>query len=485
MSFKKLLFMLALFPLVSSAEVDLKNGSYEDSLIDIFSADKNASSNFVRFYNSRATQEGWFGFGWGSVYQTKLIISKEGNLVVLENGLKSEGEFILSNPSAGIYSLQNQIIKKTTTGYTRELPSGHVEHFNKNGRLEKIVFSQTKPLIHALNYDSNSKLLSVTSNGQKRYVIDWYDNGKIKSITSNDQKSSYYFYDELSNMIKSINDKGSVYLFVYDMNHNLTKIVYSDQKQKILKYDKNSFVTEFTNENREVTSYQYESDPQNSKYHFWTNVIKGNNKNIPITRHEYEIKLSKAGRPYTYRQAITINGSSTDTVFSECCGLPVKITKGSDVVILDYNSKNQLITKKFSNGAFINLEYDKKTNKITKVTGPDGWTKFSYTKDKKLSSALGSKMESVDLVYDSTESIIKAIFYKKSPKSPMQKMNLFYDSQGQIVKADLENVGSAFITYKENGQVELKTEKTGTKEAKEINQVFASFLSLLGPVLKI
>jgi YD repeat-containing protein len=475
--------MLALFPLASRAEVDLKDGSYEDSLIDIFSAEKNTYSNFIRFYNSRATQEGWFGFGWGSAYQTKLIISKEGNIRVLENGLESEGEFILSNPSLGIYSLQSQIIKKTPKGYTREFPKGRVDYFNKNGRLEKIVFSES--LAYLLNYNSKNKLLTVTSNGHKKYVFDWYDNGKIKSITSNDQKTSYYFYDESSNMIKSIDEKGSVHLYEYDMNHNLTKIVLPDQRKRILKYDKNSFVTEYINENSEVIHYQYESDPQNSKYHYWTNVLKGNNKELPILRHEYEIKLSKDGRPYTYRQAITINGSTTDTVFSECCGLPVKITKGSDVVTLDYNSKNQLITKKFSNGTFINLEYDEKTNKIIKATGPDGWTKFSYTKNKKLSGAVGSKTESVDLVYDTTESIIKTILYKKSLNSPKQKMNLFYDSKGQVIKVELEKVGEAFIIYKENGQLELKTEKTGTKEAKEIDQVFASFLSLLGPVFKI
>jgi YD repeat-containing protein len=475
--------MLALYPLTNRAEVVLRDGSYEDSLIDIQSAEKNTSLDFVRFYYSRAIQEGHLGFGWGSTFQTKLIFSNKGNIIVLENGLKSEGEFTLSNSSLGIYSLQSQIIKKSTDNYIRIFPSGKKEYFNINGRLEKIALSEN--LIYMLSYDSKDKLVAVKINGHNKYVFNWYDNGKIKSITSDNQKTSYYYYDELSNLIKSIDGKGSVHLYEYDMNHNLTKLIYPDQKKLILKYDKNSFVTEFTNEKNEITYYHYESNPQNSENHFWTKVSNGNDKESPFMRYEYEIKQSKEGRRYTYRQAITVNGSTTDTIFSECCGLPIKISKGSDVVTLDYNSNNQLITKKFSNGNYLNLEYKDKTNKIIKVTGPDGWTKFTYTKNQKISGAVGNKTESVDLVYDSTESIIKTIYYKKNLNSPKQKMDLFYDSRGQVIKVELENSGSALITYKENGQLEFKTDKTQTKDANEIDQVFVSFFTLFGQVLKL
>jgi hypothetical protein len=197
--------------------------------------------------------------------------------------------------------------------------------------------------------------------------------------------------------------------------------------------------------------------------------------------------MTKNGNPYTYREAITKNGVTTDTVFSECCALPVKISKGSEVVNHYYNDKSQLIKKEFSNGTFIDLEYDNKINKIVKATYPGGWTTFAYNKKKKLLSAAGNKAESVELIYDSTGKFIKAINYKKSINSTKQKMNLFYDNKEQVVKIELENVGTADISYKENGEVviTMTSKSSNENDTKEIKALFESFLSLLSPVTKL
>jgi YD repeat-containing protein len=68
------------------AGVNLKNGnfyvSYTDSIVNVKS---NQTITVVRTYNSRATKNGWFGFGWGSGFETYLQTLPE-EVTCHENG---------------------------------------------------------------------------------------------------------------------------------------------------------------------------------------------------------------------------------------------------------------------------------------------------------------------------------------------------------------------------------------------------------------
>ena len=82
-------------------------------------------------------------------------------------------------------------------------------------------------------------------------------------------------------------------------------------------------------------------------------------------RYEYEIKIRPDGSQYTYRIETVVNGIKTETVYSECCGLPLRITRGKHTTTFEYN-KDGLLTKKTSTkGDYVELEYEKKHKKIS------------------------------------------------------------------------------------------------------------------------
>ena len=57
-----------------SAGVNLKNGNFYISYTDIIVPGGGHDLEVVRTYNSRATGTGWFGFGWGSDFETHLSV---------------------------------------------------------------------------------------------------------------------------------------------------------------------------------------------------------------------------------------------------------------------------------------------------------------------------------------------------------------------------------------------------------------------------
>ena len=68
------------------AGVNLKNGNFYISYTDIIVPGGGKNLKISRTYNSKSVAKGWFGFGWGSNFETKLWVSADGSVIVRENG---------------------------------------------------------------------------------------------------------------------------------------------------------------------------------------------------------------------------------------------------------------------------------------------------------------------------------------------------------------------------------------------------------------
>ena len=68
------------------AGVNLKNGNFFISYTDVIVSGAGKPLEITRTYNSKSTEMGWFGFGWGSEFETHLKISADGSVIVQENG---------------------------------------------------------------------------------------------------------------------------------------------------------------------------------------------------------------------------------------------------------------------------------------------------------------------------------------------------------------------------------------------------------------
>ncbi|MBY0415305.1 MAG: hypothetical protein K2Q18_14130 [Bdellovibrionales bacterium] len=535
MNFRKSLMALLLLPTIALGGVNLKNGNFYVTYTDIIVPGGDHDLEITRTYNSKSTDNGWFGFGWGSLYETKLMVSADGSVVVMENGSGAQTRFVpkeainvessskkivdamkkkepmsdsavqtlikrLNNDAelrqfyskkydiettlaegTTLYSNDRgiQTIVKEKTGYKRSNADGKTDYFDNEGKLTKITDKNGYSIL--FEYKGNV-LAAIKDSQAKQIQLEWYPDGKIKSASYAGDKKATYVYDAKGNLASSVDVLGNTYKFEYDGNHNLTTITYIDNTKMQIKYDKNSFATEVIERTAESTKYKYESNPKNPDFHYWTTVTKKSFEGPETSsRYEYEIKTKPDGQQYTYRIATEVDGIKTETVYSECCSLPLKITRGKDVTTFEYNAKGLLTKKTSTRGEYVELAYDDKINKITKVVNNEGWTTFQYDKAGNLGKAVNSAGKSVLLIYDRDGKITKMIDQDKEDTKTRRTLSFKYNSLGKPVEIEMENVGIINVAYDNYGEIKKVESKAGAKMALQVTQAFQSLLSIVKP----
>ena len=392
------IFILALLVSFGAhSGVNLKNGNFYISYTDIVVPGTGKTLEMTRTYNSKSTEKGWFGFGWGNIFETKLVKSPDGCVVVHEHGAGGRTRFCPKNsidpkkaaqkivdamrkrsPLTGnaeknlmkrlvsnaelrhvyarkfgvksqiangtvLYSNERGIqeVKVTKDGFERKSNDGKVEFFNQAGRLTKIK-DKNNYVVEFVYKDK--RLYSIKDSFAKQIYFSWYSNGKVKQMWSAKDKVAEFKYNG-DDLIYSKDVGGNEYGFEYDNNHNLLKVIYNPNRKKGEKEDamkmayepKTFFIKEITDRNGDKTSYKYGAAPKNPKDHYWTEVTKkGFNNKLITNKYEYEIKTRPDGSRYTYRILTKISGIRTETIYSQCCGLPIKIARGKHVTNFEY-----------------------------------------------------------------------------------------------------------------------------------------------------
>lgn len=533
MKLLKLFICLLLLPFLAFGGVNLKNGNFYISYTDIIVPGGGQDLEVQRTYNSKSTEKGWFGFGWGSYYETFLNVSADGSVVIHENGagaltrftpkqavdakaaaekivkkmrerttitakvaetliekLKGDAELrqayarkygVTSSLAVGTALYSNtrglQKVVKTSDGYKREFNDGKVEYFNADGKLVKVQ-DKNKYIVN-LNYEKGI-LKSIKDSQAKQLFFDWYPDGKVKSIWKAGNKKTNYKYKG-DDLVESTDVAGNTFKYGYDFNHNMTSISYKDGSKLEVSYEaKTQFVAKIKSRNGEETSYEYGSNPKNPKFHYWTIVgKKAPSGRESKNRYEYEIKSRPDGSQYTYRILTEINGIRTETVYSECCSLPLKITRGKDVTTFEYNDRGLLTKKTSTKGEFVELDYHKTLNKITKVVNQDGWTKFEYDKKGNLKVA-ENKQKAVRLYYDRRGRIDKMQDFDKASKKK-RTLTFKYNALGKPVEINMEKIGKINVAYDNYGEIKNVESKAGPKMAFQVTQAFQSLLAIVKP----
>jgi YD repeat-containing protein len=522
--------MLATF--AAHSGVNLKNGNFYMSYTDIVVPGGGKKLEITRTYNSKSTDVGWFGFGWGSEFETKLELSADGSVIIHEHGSGSKTRFTPKtavDAGAAAQKIVAEMRKKTSLaeksaqelvtrlthnaelrhtyavnfgvqatiapgstlytndrgpqtlfvskdGFRRVHADGREDSFTNDGKLLKI--SDKSGYFIGFNY-KDGHLDNIKDSQAKQIYFTWYAEGTVKEMWSAGDKKAAYKYQE-NDLIYSKDVGDNSYDFGYDKSHNLTSINYSDKTKLKIAYDpKTYFVTEFTDRNNEVTKYQYGSDPKNADDHYWTTVTKPGFDGKPVAnRYEYEIKAKDDGSRYTYRILTEINGIKTETIYSDN-SLPLKIARGSHVTNFEYNSQGLLVKKNSTKGDFVNIEYDDKLNKIKKVTNNDGTTDFEYDPKGNLIKAANNAGKVVFLVYDSKGKISKMV----DQDSPTSKRVLAfkYNALGKPVEIEMEKVGKINVAYDNYGEIKKVDSSAGHKMALQVTQAFQNLLTIVKP----
>ena len=529
-------FVVAVLGLLTSslslAGVNLKNGNFYISYTDIVVPGGGKKLEITRTYNSKATEVGWFGFGWGSEFETKLEASADGSIVIHEHGVGAKTRFTpktaidpvaastkivnemkkkmalsdkasadliqkLSNnaeirhtyainfgiqstiaPGTVLYShdLGPQTVSVTKDGYRRDHSDGRQDFFNSDGQVAKIT--DKSGYFVGFTY-KNGILESIKDSQAKQIYFSWYPDGLVKEIWSAGDKKAVFKYDE-TDLISSKDVADNLYEYKFDKSHNLNEIRYADKTKLSVSYDPQSFfVSEVVDRNGEATKYQYGANPKNPEDHYWTVVTKPGFDGKPVSnRYEYEIKTKPDGAQYTYRVITEINGIKTETIYNDN-SLPVKIGRGNHVTNFEYNKNSLLVKKSSSKGDFVNIEYDDVLNKIKKVVNNEGTTQFDYDAKGNLTKASNNVGKVVFLIYDTKGKISKMV----DQESATQKRVLAfkYNALGKPVEIEMEQIGKINVAYDNYGEIKKVESSAGHKMALQVTQAFQNLLSIVKP----
>lgn len=316
-----ILTMLLLQNMIAVAieRVTFKNGNFFISYTDIsFIAYK---SDLTRVYNSKSSDKGLFGAGWGSEMDTRLYVLPDGSLIVANWGSGYKENFYPKKDNATLIAgmvkdivqgeiktgklkdepvaqsarktelMQNaemrnltymNLLQKGILSSANHPPAGKTSWYNNDESLitwengtytfkrytEQYTFNKDgsptslfkKNILKKFTYTGN-RLSGISIEGAGSCTVETGTSGKIIKLvfqSDSSKQESVYRYDEEDNLIYSKDAGDNEYHFDYDKNHNLIKITYADQSTLAVEYDAlKGFATKVVERNGSQKQYRY------------------------------------------------------------------------------------------------------------------------------------------------------------------------------------------------------------------------------------
>ena len=541
-----LLFLVLTLPLGSLAIVDTRSAGYSKNFIDFKTTGVDYPLEIKRTYNSRSLYNGLFGFGWCSNLETRLNVLPDGMIKVTECGggmeilyqpkgktpdIKAYVDIILNKlkeknvkmSKKALNKLKSDLFKSqnlranflsaleitgqaekglkyyaegrakeyvvfTSRGYTRYLPNGLKENFNKKG---KLIQSSNKNGKIEIFWKPNQVQI-MNDKGQRLILSLNSKTGKVIKATYNKKTVARYTHRD-QDLVKVVNSEGT-FLHKYDSLHNLTKNTYPDKTTEELSYNlKKDWVIGFKDRRDCKEKYDYGVNKKNPDHYFSTVEKICGRKIVNQSKYEFWHRTNKTGGKYLHRARAKINGRiKTDVTYHPVFGTPVSFFKNGVRTKRQYYGNGFLKEK---DNSFQNVKYGKYNKKCRKpelVTvsykNPNPNSKQKITRKENISFQFDNKCQ-LSLAKKSADEWIRIGHNSKGQMISMEdqsrkkirlKWNDKFNKPELIVR---EGVGALKIVYDGKGEVkQLKGLKQGPTVVTQVTSVFNSFLNTLAPV---
>lgn len=534
---------LAAIPAVE-ANVSLRNGNFFIGYTDLLYPG-GFEPKIERVYNSKTPYKGIFGWGWGNEYEVHLKVSVDGSVVVHEYGGGAENRFspkafdgaelnraiemiAAAAKKAGLVGSTSQLasykkklasdatfrndeweklrargavkprdlktgtrlysnrfsyqfITRVKGGYVRSFDNGRVEHFNEGGQL--IQISDKNNNFIKLSY-KDGKLERIIDNFNRKIFFNFNSKGLVEKIQGANKKVASYKYNKSDELIQTRDADGNVYRYDYssDRRHNMVAIHYSDKTSlKVEYHPRNKFenVKKVTDRDGTVTEYDYVLRPDFTGVSVAVKSKKG--KLLSKSSYEYHLRKKSDGEEWTYKMASTIDGDRTETVYNECCGLPIMIKRGNDETLFEYDDKGH-VTKKVTPTEVTELGYHKQFGKVIQVVKyPKGqkkkadWSKFDYDGKGNLKLAKNSEGKGVRLFYDKHGRIQRMVDHNR------RTIDFTYNENSKPIEIKDPKLGSIKVEYNNSGEIKEVKSSAGRKVAMEVTGAFQNLLDIIRP----
>ncbi len=342
---------------------------------------------------------------------------------------------------------------------------GITQYFDSNGRLSR---QRDKNGFYQDYKYSNSQKLQIaeisTQDNASTLRFSWKQD-RVIEVVDNRNRRAKYNYDSSGDLIEVTDSARQVYLYKYENKkfpHLLTKVEYVSESKpgamvyRELKYDDNGLVVSHRERDGVETAYTYGKQPNDPENNFWTRSVAKGPTTSEDQYDEFFIKARSDGSKYLYKQETKLNGVTTVTLFTPCCGKPTQITKNGEVTNFKYY-ENGLLAEKTGPKEDIRLEYDPQWKKVTKVNQAGFISEYEYDNHGNLIKGSNSHNEKVSLKYDKLGRITEM----NDPAG--QQISFKYGDQGKPILIADKKVGTIRVEYDAEGHIK----KTETAVAKE------------------
>ena len=505
------LLILSFLSFNLKAGVNLKNGNYYVSYTDLLLQKYNSAfKNITRTYNSKSTEIGLFGYGWGTKFETSITIYPDGTLQVKEYGaggktiyssnfissdltqlmiddlievMQEEGDLEM-NPTAitnQINELKNinkrlakwdKYVEKGLLEYPTDFPIGSEwESFTRGN--QKITLTEEGFVRNQKNkneketFNLNGKLIKYDL-GDGNFTILEYTNNIISKMITGDG----------TELIFETNEKGFVTKIYFNNNNSKKKSIYKYDKQSLI-YSKDFRYNQYAftyDENKNLTKILYnpvrlkgeKEDAQIMTYHPKTSFLKSiTDRNGETISYEYPTFYKKDGTKDDHHYATKVvkkdyNGKRITNTYEYFIG--TKQNGGT------YSKK--IITT--INGIKTATTYDEICSKPIVISRGIKTTNFKYNNRCLLIEKKSSDEDSILMKYHSTS---EKMTYVKN-KSGTYKFT--YDNRLNLTYAIKNTKKWVKLTYDKNNKI--LSMKNGNKETEETNELTFEYNKMGKPI---
>lgn len=218
-----LIFVLTLFTGMDSFSADSgSTGGFSSIYTDIF-LPGSPTLSLIRVYNSKSTFSGMFGSGWGTVFETSLVLDKKGQVSISEYGVWAPKVYSFRGPADPFYfssSSEDGKVQNTDNQWVRYKTDGSKEYFDENGRMIRVVQPADNRTVFNIEYNEMNRIKRVSDNTGRRLDFIYNSDDLVIRVKGIPNGVATYRYNSSGMLYASTDADGRSYTYKYD-NHDV------------------------------------------------------------------------------------------------------------------------------------------------------------------------------------------------------------------------------------------------------------------------
>ncbi len=257
--------LLTVFLIITAdAGVNLKNGNFYISYTDV-----KFDGNFevTRTYNSKASETGLFGNGWGSDFESYLVVLPDKSIMIHEHGSGGKTRFKIPNQDNKLYL---EGVKKV------------VEIAVRLGDKEAKTPEDAKKLEESLN-SNVEKLMRFWVKYRKKGLVESPEIPVGTTLESKDR--GFQTIKRMPDGFLRINSNNKDY---FNKKGLLVRIVYSSDYTKNFTYDENENLSTVTDSINRKLTFKFSSKGNGDDAKYVVDSVESQNKEETIKRATYK-----------------------------------------------------------------------------------------------------------------------------------------------------------------------------------------------------